>query len=60
MTALFTIMYTDGLDCEETVFKYSDELNAQQAYDYIYLVKNNKEAIEKMYEKIKRNLDGMN
>lgn len=44
-------MYSYGDSLEETVFKNIDELNAAQKFDYISLIKNNKDELNKMYER---------
>jgi hypothetical protein len=52
LAALFGMMYEYGDSIEETVFK-NEELNAIQKYDYISVVKENKEQLMAMYERTK-------
>ena len=52
LAALFGMMYEYGDSIEETVFK-NEELNAIQKYDYISVVKENKEKLMAMYERTK-------
>lgn len=51
LAALFAAIYSYGDSLEETVFKNIDELNAAQKFDYISLIKNNKDELNKMYER---------
>ena len=53
LAALFGMMYEYGDSIEETVFKNNEELNAIQKYDYISVVKENKEQLMAMYERTK-------
>jgi hypothetical protein len=53
LAALFGMMYEYGDSIEETVFKNNAELNAIQKYDYISVVKENKEQLMAMYERTK-------
>jgi hypothetical protein len=53
LAALFGMMYEYGDGLEETVFKNIEELNAVQKFDYISLIKENKEKILGMYERTK-------
>ena len=57
IAALFGMMYEYGDTLEETVFKTTEELNSVQKYDYISLIKKNKEKLLKMYVKTKELLD---
>ena len=57
IAALFGMMYEYGDTLEETVFKNTEELNSVQKYDYISLIKKNKEKLLKMYVKTKELLD---
>jgi hypothetical protein len=53
LAALFGLMYEYGDTLEETVFKNSEELNACQKFDYISLIKTNKDKLLGMYERTK-------
>jgi hypothetical protein len=57
IAALFGMMYEYGDTLEKTVFKNTEELNSVQKYDYISLIKKNKEKLLKMYVKTKELLD---
>jgi hypothetical protein len=53
LAALFGLMYEYGDTLEETVFKNSKELNACQKFDYISLIKKNKDKLLGIYERTK-------
>jgi hypothetical protein len=57
LSALFGMMYEYGDTLEETVFKNTEELNAVQKYDYISLIKENREKLLAMYARTKDLLD---
>ena len=57
IAALFGMMYEYGDTLEETVFKNSEELNSVQKYDYISLIKKNKDKLLGMYKRTKELLD---
>lgn len=52
LATIFQYMISSGDTLEETVLKHLDELNSEEPFEYISLVKNRSHALLRMYDVI--------